>query len=88
MGEEGWDPPSAARSAPELPLDKVVPARAVLTELARAFLLVNETDRRQAAKFASTFLKERSSEGEAATPSALRRLPTRARGGPDAPALR
>jgi len=38
---------------------EVVPARAVLTELARGFLLVHETDRAQAVQFATTFLKER-----------------------------
>jgi len=41
-------------------IHEVVPARAVLTELARGFLLVHETDRAQAVQFASTFLKERS----------------------------
>jgi hypothetical protein len=38
----------------------VVPARAVLTELARGFLLVRENDRERAVRFALTFLKERS----------------------------
>ncbi|MCI4319743.1 MAG: hypothetical protein L3K23_06405 [Thermoplasmata archaeon] len=88
MGDEGWDPPSTARSPPQLPLDKVVPARAVLTELARGFLLVNDTDRRQAARFAATFLKERIAEGESTKASPPRRGPTRTHGGPDAPALR
>jgi len=40
-------------------IEEVVPARAVLTELARGFLLVHETDRAQAVRFALTFLKER-----------------------------
>jgi len=40
-------------------IEEVVPARAVLTELARGFLLVQETDPAQAVRFAVTFLKER-----------------------------
>lgn len=39
-------------------IEEVVPARAVLTELARGFLLAHETDRDQAVRFALTFLKE------------------------------
>ncbi|HXQ94456.1 MAG TPA: hypothetical protein VN864_04725 [Thermoplasmata archaeon] len=42
-----------------LPLDDVVPARAVLTELARGFLMVHETDPDHARRFAQTFLRER-----------------------------
>ena len=41
-------------------IEEVVPARAVLTELARGFLLAQETDPAQAVRFAVTFLKERS----------------------------
>ena len=41
-------------------IEEVVPARAVLTELARGFLLVQQTDPAQAVRFAVTFLKERS----------------------------
>ena len=37
----------------------VVPARLVLTELARGFLLVHKTDPARAARFALTFLQER-----------------------------
>lgn len=40
-------------------IHEVVPERAVLTELARGFLLVHESDRAQAVQFAATFLKER-----------------------------
>ena len=36
----------------------VVPARAVLTELARGFLLVHESNPDRAVRFAATFLKE------------------------------
>lgn len=40
----------------------VVPARAVLTELARGFLLVHETNLEQAVRFAETFLKEQTGQ--------------------------
>ena len=44
---------------PELEtLHEVIPARAVLTELARGFLLVHESNPTRAAKFATTFLHE------------------------------
>jgi len=39
-------------------IEEVVPARAVLTELARGFLLSQDTDPAQAVRFAATFLKE------------------------------
>lgn len=39
-------------------IHEVVPERAVLTELARGFLLVHESDRNKALQFATTFLKE------------------------------
>jgi hypothetical protein len=87
MGEEGWEE-RPAPDPPDLPIEKVVPPRAVLTELARAFLLVNEIDRKQAARFASSFLKERAAEAAAKAATNFRRLPTRTHGGPDAPALR
>jgi len=38
---------------------EVVPAPAVLTELARGFLLVRDSDPDRAVRFAATFLKER-----------------------------
>jgi hypothetical protein len=40
-------------------IDEVVPARAVLTELARGFLLVHQSDPDRALRFATTFLQER-----------------------------
>ncbi|HTT34447.1 MAG TPA: hypothetical protein VLX64_04505 [Thermoplasmata archaeon] len=46
------------RPAPGAPIDAIVPSRAVLTELARGFLIVNGRDPGRAAKFASTFLRE------------------------------
>jgi hypothetical protein len=42
-----------------LPLDEVIPPRAVLTELARGFLMVHEVDPDSARRFCQTFLKER-----------------------------
>jgi hypothetical protein len=53
------DPPAAPFDEELAEIEEVVPARAVLTELARGFLLVHETDRDQAVRFALTFLQER-----------------------------
>jgi hypothetical protein len=47
------------READEKSLEEVVPARAVLTELARGFLLVQESNPDRARTFAKTFLRER-----------------------------
>ncbi|HXQ79290.1 MAG: hypothetical protein WB788_02585 [Thermoplasmata archaeon] len=41
-------------------IHEVVPERAVLTELARGFLLAHQSDPAQAVQFATTFLRERS----------------------------
>jgi len=40
-------------------IHEVVPERAVLTELARGFLLAHQSDPAQAVQFATTFLRER-----------------------------
>jgi hypothetical protein len=40
-------------------LHEIVPARAVLTELARGFLLVHDSNPDRAVRFAETFLRER-----------------------------
>ncbi|MGA8664250.1 MAG: hypothetical protein WB809_04180 [Thermoplasmata archaeon] len=45
--------------ADEGTVDEVVPHRAVLTELARGFLLVHESNPARARQFAQTFLRER-----------------------------
>lgn len=57
---------------PETPSDAeveeiraVVPPRAVLTELARGFLLVHESNPERARRFAETFLKEQTGQGTA-----------------------
>lgn len=54
------EPPAPARREAwtTLPLDEVVPPRAVLTELARGFLMVHEVNPESARRFAQTFLKE------------------------------
>lgn len=54
---------SADESADQLPpeigeLRTAVPARAVLTELARGFLLVHQSNPDRAVRFAETFLRE------------------------------
>ncbi|MGP8078426.1 MAG: hypothetical protein ACLQD8_07410 [Thermoplasmata archaeon] len=49
------DPPDPERKG----LLEIVPAPAVLTELARGFLLVRDSDPDRALRFAATFLKER-----------------------------
>ena len=59
-------PPDADQPAEELL--EVVPARAVLTELARGFLLVRESDRERAVRFARTFLRERSTPAPGPAP--------------------
>ncbi|HTP55195.1 MAG TPA: hypothetical protein VML53_00825 [Thermoplasmata archaeon] len=51
----GGDPPDPERRE----LKEVVPAPAVLTELARGFLLVRDSDPDRAVRFAATFLRER-----------------------------
>ncbi|MCI4343350.1 MAG: hypothetical protein L3J92_04445 [Thermoplasmata archaeon] len=55
-GTPAREPP---READEKSLEEVVPARAVLTELARGFLLVHESNPDRARAFAQTFLRER-----------------------------
>ncbi len=64
MGSAGEETETAGSSLEEL--KAIVPARAVLTELARGFLLVHESNPDRAVRFAETFLRERS---EAAEPS-------------------
>ena len=57
MDPEGTgEPPSEEETEPTL---SVVPGRAVLTELARGFLLVHESNPGRAVRFAETFLRER-----------------------------
>lgn len=48
----------------EADLRAVVPARAVLTELARGFLLVHESNPGRAVRFAETFLREQTGASE------------------------
>ncbi len=53
---------------------EVVPERAVLTELARGFLLVHESDRNQALQFATTFLKEYTGRSNPASVESVHRV--------------
>ena len=50
--------PRRRTDQPLEPLEAIVPARAVLTELARGFLLLHERDPGRASQFAATFLRE------------------------------
>ncbi len=52
-----------AHEPDERTVEEVVPARAVLTELARGFLLVHESNPDRARQFAATFLREKSGGG-------------------------
>jgi len=51
--------PSGSRDPERRELLEIVPARAALTELARGFLLVRDSNPEGAVRFAATFLKER-----------------------------
>ncbi len=51
-----------------LPIEEIVPSRSVLTELARGFLLTRDRDRHRAARFASTFLRERTTASPPSSP--------------------
>jgi hypothetical protein len=60
-------------------LHEVVPARAVLTELARGFLLVRDSSPERAVRFAATFLREQTGaspapRGEPASSVTIARL--------------
>jgi hypothetical protein len=59
----------ASAPDPDQEIHEVVPARAVLTELARGFLLVREKDRERAVRFAMTFLRERAGPATPARPT-------------------
>jgi hypothetical protein len=68
------------RPAEELPLQEIVPARAVLTELARGFLLVQNSDPVHAARFARSFLKEQAGPAATRRPAPLEHLTSVRRG--------
>ncbi len=60
-----WPGRPVRPSAPDLDtFREVVPSRAVLTELARGFLLVHGTNPGRAVRFAETFLRERAGRTE------------------------
>jgi hypothetical protein len=60
------------REEPTHELREVVPARAVLTELARGFLLVQASNPDRALQFATTFVRECSGVAAAARADATR----------------
>ena len=62
------EPPPEGFEAEVEEIREIVPSRAVLTELARGFLLVHETNTTRAVQFALTFLREQT--GRAATAKA------------------
>lgn len=70
------------------PLPEIVPARAVLTELARGFLLVQESDPVHAARFARSFLKEHAGASPPERMIPAERMPTLRRGVASVPELR
>ncbi len=55
-------PVSEEGSSEEDRIRAIVPPRAVLTELARGFLLVHASNRERAVRFAETFLREQAGE--------------------------
>lgn len=65
---------------PLRPIPEVVPARAVLTELARGFLMVQRSDPAHAARFARSFLQEQAGAGRPDRPVPSERLPQVRRG--------
>jgi hypothetical protein len=82
MGDEAAATPPAER--PPATLNGVVPKRAVLTELARGFLLVHDSDPSRARRFAETFLKERAGSSVSARLPTYPRVPSVHRGIRDA----
>jgi len=83
----GRTPPGALAREPGIAsLEHVVPSRAVLTELARGFLMMQDRDPGRAVRFASTFLKEQQPPDEPRV-ALLPRLPqVRRPTAPSAPA--
>ena len=59
------DPPEEPYDPEVDELREVVPPRAVLTELARGFLLVHKTNPARAVRFAETFLREQAGRAPA-----------------------
>lgn len=57
------------------PVPSVVPPRAVLTELARGFLILHTSDPGRAARFAQTFVREQVAQTGPTSVTLLPRLP-------------
>jgi hypothetical protein len=76
----GGAPEHRAPVAGSRPLTEVVPPRAVLTELARGFLLLQQGDPERAKQFASSFLRERENRPGPGRIVPMNRRPTVRRG--------
>jgi hypothetical protein len=63
------------REEPTRELEEIVPARAVLTELARGFLLVHASNPDRALQFATTFVRECSGVAAAGRAESTRPAP-------------
>lgn len=74
MDRGGRRPTPPAAPAPES-IASVVPSRAVLTELARGFLMLHDSDPGRAARFAATFVREQVAETGPPSMALLPRLP-------------
>jgi hypothetical protein len=72
--------PGGRRRTPGAPpvlesVASVVPSRAVLTELARGFLMLHDSDPGRATRFAATFVREQVAETGPPSVTLLPRLP-------------
>ncbi|MCI4337145.1 MAG: hypothetical protein L3K17_08170 [Thermoplasmata archaeon] len=72
--DRGRRPPTAVEPV-RSSVGEVVPSRAVLTELARGFLMLHDSDPGGAARFAATFVREQATKVGEPTMTLLPRLP-------------
>jgi hypothetical protein len=75
-----WDPRKRGSELSILDPDSPIPARAVLTELARGFLLTHDSDPDRASRFAVTFLRERAGRAVPERIIPIRQIATLRRG--------
>ena len=73
--DRGGRRPGAPAVPPTESLASIVPSRAVLTELARGFLMLHDSDPGRAARFAATFVREQVAESGPPAVALLPRLP-------------
>lgn len=83
--DPGGRPIRRPETSPTDRIAEIVPARAVLTELARGFLMVQAGDPTRAKEFAATFLKEQAGRSGPGRIVPVSRRPI-VRGGPRSPA--